>query len=55
MDRVAFGSFGPGDARSKDSRPSTWRLSFCVLCQAVRVRATESDTANPKSSGLGIG
>ncbi len=21
----------PGDARSKDSRPSTWRLSFCVF------------------------
>ncbi len=30
MDRAAFGSSGPGNARSKDSRPSTWRFSFCA-------------------------
>ena len=29
-DRAAFGSSDPGDARSKDSRPSIWRLSFCA-------------------------
>ena len=28
MDRAAFGPIGPGDVRSKDSRPSTWRLFF---------------------------
>jgi hypothetical protein len=28
MDRAAFGPIDSGDVRSKDSRPSTWRLSF---------------------------
>jgi hypothetical protein len=30
VDRAAFGSSGPGNARSKDSRPSTWRFSLCA-------------------------
>jgi len=27
---MAFGLADLGDVRSKDSRPSTWRLSFCA-------------------------
>jgi hypothetical protein len=32
---MAFGLADLGDVRSKDSRPSTWRLSFCAWTQRL--------------------